>query len=100
MAEATHASAVHGGMEIQEQKSTSHQFLALSLWGTLYTIMVVALLTVAFAMGLGWFSGLGAYALIGVGAALALKMSGSWWVSVIGTTVVLGLGGLVSLFFG
>lgn len=100
MAEAAHASAAHGGMDIQEQKSTFHQFLTMCLWGTLHIMMVVALLTVAFAMNLGWFSGLAAYAVIGVGAALALKMNGSWWVFVIGTTVLLGLGGLVSLFFG
>ncbi len=100
MAESAHASAARGGMDIQEQKSTFQQFLALCLWGTLYVIMVVALLTVALAMGLGWFSGLAAFAAIGAGAGLMLKMSGSWWVSVIGATVVLGLGGLVSLFFG
>jgi hypothetical protein len=99
MAEAAHAGAPRGGMDIQDQKYTFHHFVVFCLWGTLQVIMIVALLTVAFAMGLGWFAGVAAYAAIGVAAGLFMRMSNSWWVLVIGTVVVLGAGGLVTLLF-
>lgn len=100
MAEAAHASAARGDMDIQDQKDTFRHFVALSLWGTLLVIMAVALLTVAFAMGLGWFAGLSAYVAIGVGAGLAIRMSGAWWVTVIGSAILLAGGGLIALLFG
>lgn len=99
MAEAAHAEAPRGGMDIRDQKETFHHFVVFCLWGTLHVIMIVALLTVAFAMGLGWFAGIAAYAVIGVAAGLFMRMSGSWWMLVIGTTVLLGAGGVVSLLF-
>ena len=99
MAEAAHAEAPRGGMDIHDQKETFHHFVAFSLWGTLLVIMLVALLTVAFAMNLGWFAGLTAYVVIGVAAGLFMRMSGSWWVLVIGTTVLAGAGGLIALLF-
>lgn len=89
----------HGDMDIHDQKSTFSHFLTFCLWGTLLVLMAVALLTVAFAMGFGWFPGVGAYAGLGVVAALALGMRSGWWMLVIGSTVLLGLGGLVSLLF-
>jgi hypothetical protein len=50
-------------------------------------------------MGFGWFAGLAAWAAIGVIAGLAMNMSGSWWVLVIGSTILFGAGGVFSLFF-
>ncbi len=99
MAEAAHAEAPRGAMNIQDQKETFHHFVAFSLWGTLLVIMLVALLTVAFAMNFGWFAGLAAWAVIGVVAGVLMRMSGSWWVLVIGSTIVMGAGGVFSLFF-
>lgn len=99
MAETAHGVSERGGMDIHDQKSTFHHFLVFALWGTLYTVMAVALLTVAFAMGYGWLAGVGTYAAIGVLAGLGLGMRGGWWGLVIGSTIVLALGGLVTLFF-
>jgi hypothetical protein len=99
MAEAAHAAPPRGEMNIQDQKDTFHHFLVFCLWGTLLTIMLVALLTVAFAMGFGWFAGLAAWAVIGVAVGLFVKMSGSWWVLLVGSTILLGAGGMFSLFF-
>lgn len=100
MGDTAHGATTRGGMDIHDQKSTFHHFLNISLWGTLVIIMSVALLTVAFAMGFGWMAGLGAYAAIGVIAGFALGMRGSWWALVIGSTIVLGLGGLIGMVFG
>lgn len=90
---------VSNAAEFHEHKLTFDHFLAFSLWGTVIIIMSVALLTVAFAMGFGWLAGVGAYAAIGVLVGLALGMRGAWWGLVIGSTVLLALGGLVSLLF-
>ncbi len=93
------ANFARGGMDIHGQKSTFSHFLGVSLWGTLLIIMGVALATLAFAMGLGWWAGLAAYGGIGVLAGLAVGMKSGWWMTVIGSTILLGLGGLVSLLF-
>lgn len=93
------ANFTRGDMDIHGQKSTFSHFLGVSLWGTLLIIMGVALATIAFAMNMGWFAGLAAYVVIGVVAGLALGMKSGWWMTLIGTTILLGLGGLVSLLF-
>lgn len=96
---AIEGAAERGAMDIQDQKSTFKHFLNISLWGTVYTTMAVALLTVAFAMGYGWFPGLSAYVAIGAVAGFALGMRGGWWALLIGSTIVLALGGFVTLLF-
>jgi hypothetical protein len=90
---------VSNAAEFREHKLTFDHFMAFSLWGTVHIIMSVALLTVAFAMNLGWLAGVGTYAVIGVLAGLALGMRGAWWGMVIGTTILLALGGFISLLF-
>ncbi len=50
--------------------------------------MLVALLTVAFAMGFGWFAGLAAFVGIGVVAGLFMRMSGSWWVLIVAVAIL------------
>jgi hypothetical protein len=89
------ASAEHGHMDIHEQQGTFHHFLLFSLWGTTLVLQFVALLTVAFAMGLGWWSGLAAYVVIGLGIGLFAKMSSAWWATLIAGAILLGLGGLI-----
>jgi Bacterial aa3 type cytochrome c oxidase subunit IV len=90
---------VSNSTEFREHKTTFDHFLAFSLWGTLLIIMSVAMFTVAFAMGLGWMTGVGVFLGIGVLAGLALGMGGAWWALVIITSILLALGGLVTLFF-
>ncbi|MGE3303906.1 MAG: aa3-type cytochrome c oxidase subunit IV [Hyphomonadaceae bacterium] len=99
MAGAAHADVERGQMDIHAQKETFHHFLMVCLWGTLLVIMSVALLTVAFAMNIGWLAGVGAYAVIGAAAGFLMRMSAGWWALVIGSTVLLGLGGLIALLF-
>jgi hypothetical protein len=89
------ASAGHGHMDIHEQQGTFHHFLLFSLWGTTLILQFVALFTVAFAMNLGWWSGMAAYVVIGAGIGLFAKMSSAWWATLIGSTILLGLGGLL-----
>jgi hypothetical protein len=95
MSEGAHAAADHGHMDIHDQKDTFHHFVLFALWGTLLVIMTVALLTVGLAMGLGWFAGLAVYFVIGAGAGLGIRMGAAWWATLLASTVLLGLGGLV-----
>lgn len=85
----------HGGMDIADQKNTFHGFLITSLWGSALIIMYVALFTLAFAIGAGWFAGLLAFAAIGVVVGLVFSMSGAWWAVLVAQLVLLGLGGAV-----
>ena len=90
-----HAAAGHGHMDVHEQKGTFDHFVMFALWGTLLVVMTVALLTVAFAMGAGWFAGLAAFFVIGAGAGLGVRMGAAWWATLIVTTVLLGIGGAI-----
>ena len=85
----------HGDMDIKDQKETFHGFLTASLWGGGQIIMFLALFTLAFAIGAGWFPGLAAFVLIGVGLGLGFKMSSVWWATLVAEVVLLGLGGLI-----
>ncbi|GAN00568.1 hypothetical protein U91I_04234 [alpha proteobacterium U9-1i] len=85
----------HGEMEIKDQKDTFHGFLTASLWLGGQIIMFIALFTLAFAIGAGWFPGLFAFLAIGVGLGLGFKMSSVWWATLVAEAVLLGVGGLV-----
>lgn len=85
----------HGDMDITDQKSAFHGFLVASIWGCGLTAQVVMLLTLAFAIGLGWFAGLAAFVAIGVAVGLIFKMNSVYWAVQVLLWVLLGLGGLI-----
>lgn len=85
----------HGGMEVADQKATFHGFLIATVWGCGLIAMSVALLTLAFAMGWGWWAGLAAYVVIGAAVGLVFKMGGAWWALLVATTVLFGVGGAI-----
>lgn len=87
--------AHHGDMDIQDQKATFHGFLTGTVWTCGQIAMGIALATLAFAIGAGWWAGLFAFVAIGVALGLLFKMSSVWWATLIAETVLLGFGGLV-----
>jgi hypothetical protein len=95
MSENAQVAAERGHMNINDQQATFHHFLHFVEWGVLLIAMGVALLTVALAMGYGWFAGLAVFFVIGAVGGVGLKMGGAWWASLIGLTVALGVGGLI-----
>jgi hypothetical protein len=100
MAEAAHASG--DGEDIlltQSRQETFGHFITATVWFTLHVVMAVALLTVAFALGAGWLAGVAVYAAIGVLAGLVLRLGGAYWALVIGSSILLALGGLVTFLF-
>lgn len=94
MAGALHSSS-HGDMDIADQKATYSGFLTASVWGVTLVLQTVALLTFAFAIGLGWWAGFTGVVVIGVGAGLIFKTSPAWWAVQVALFVLLGLGGLI-----
>ncbi|MBL8558684.1 MAG: aa3-type cytochrome c oxidase subunit IV [Hyphomonadaceae bacterium] len=85
----------HGNMDISDQRGTFHSFLVASLWGSTHVAQLVALLTLAFAMNLGWWPGFAAYVVIGVAVGLMFKQTSVFWAVQIASWVLLALGGLI-----
>jgi hypothetical protein len=93
-----HTSDYHPGeMDISEHKATFSGFMKITEWGSILTIAGVGLLVFAFAMGLGWWTGLIVYAVICVAAGLILKMGPAWWATTAVSVVLLGLGGAITM---
>ncbi|MBY0564347.1 MAG: aa3-type cytochrome c oxidase subunit IV [Hyphomonadaceae bacterium] len=84
-----------GDMDIQDQRDTFHGFLVATVWSSIHIVQWVALLTLAFAIGAGWWPGLAAYVAIGVVAGLVFRMSAVYWAAQIVQWVLLGLGGMI-----
>jgi len=85
----------HGDMDIKDQKDTFHGFMVATIWGCGWIAMSVALMVVAFAMNLGWWPGMAAFLVIGVGVGLIFQMSSTWWAVLVGTTILLVIGGAI-----
>jgi type IV secretory pathway VirB6-like protein len=88
-------SGAHGNMEISDQKATFHGFLMATVWGCGLVAQLVALLTLAFAIGAGWWPGFVALVLIGVALGLTFRLSGVYWAAQVALWVLLALGGLI-----
>lgn len=93
MAEATHDA--NGGMDITDQRQTFRGFLVASLWGGTLIVQTVALLTVGFAIGMGWWGGVIAFVVIGAVVGLLFKMSSTWWAMQVAFFVLMAIGGVV-----
>jgi hypothetical protein len=88
-----------GGMEIQDQRSTFDGFISATVWTCTLIAQWVALLTLAFAIGAGWWAGLGAYVGLGVAAGLIFRMPALYWAVQVASWVLLGLGGMIVAAF-
>jgi Bacterial aa3 type cytochrome c oxidase subunit IV len=85
----------HGNMDIQDQKSTFHGFLMASVWTCGLIAQAVGLLTLAFAIGAGWWPGFVVFVVVGAAVGLAFRLSGVYWAAQVALWVLLALGGLV-----
>ena len=85
----------HGGMDIQDQRATFSGFLTATVWTCGLIAQTVALLTLAFAIGAGWWAGLAAYVAIGVVIGLAFKLQGAWWAVLVASTGLMVVGGAI-----
>jgi hypothetical protein len=88
-------SEARGHMDIQDQKETFHSFLMATVWVGGLLAQAIALLTLAFAIGLGWWTGLVVVVIIGAALGTTFRLSGVYWAVQIALWVILGLGGLI-----
>ena len=88
-------SGAHGNMEISDQKATFHGFLMATVWACGLLVQLVSLLTLAFAIGAGWWAGFVVFVLVGVAVGTSFKLSGVYWAVQVALWVVLALGGLI-----
>jgi type IV secretory pathway VirB6-like protein len=92
-------SSAQGSMDIEDQRETFHGFLSSSLWIGSHIAQWVALLTLAFAIGDGWWSGWLVFVVIGIGVGIGFRMSGAYWAAQVAQWVLLGIGGLIVPMF-
>jgi len=85
----------HGTMDIRDQKETFHGFLIATVWTCGLLAQMVALLTLGFAIGAGFWAGFAVYVMIGIGVGMLFRLSGVYWAVQILTWVLLGVGGLI-----
>jgi type IV secretory pathway VirB6-like protein len=88
-------SGAQGNMDIQDQKETFHGFLMASVWTCGLIAQSVGLLTLAFAIGAGWWAGFVVFVVIGVALGASFKLSGVYWALQVALWVLLALGGLI-----
>lgn len=88
-------SGAHGNMDISDQKATFHGFMMATVWGCGLIAQSVGLLTLAFAIGAGWWAGFVVFVLVGVAVGAAFKLSGVYWATQVALWVLLALGGLI-----
>jgi hypothetical protein len=91
--------SAQSGMDISDQRETFHGFLVASLWIGGHIAQWVALLTLSFAIGGGWWMGWLVFVVIGVAIGLGFKMSGAYWAVQVAEWILLGLGGLIVPIF-
>lgn len=84
-------------MDMPAHRATFRGFLKATEWGAVFVAMLLALLVFAFAIGMGWWTGLIAWLVVGVAAGALLNMGGAWWAFVAVSTILLGVGGAVTM---
>jgi hypothetical protein len=91
-------------MEIAEQQRTFAGFLRVTVWASGLLAAFLVFLTLAFAVGAGWFPALAVAFVVGIVIGLGLGMKGAWYATVVGLTVLGGvigaLAAVVSAFTG
>ena len=95
--DATHGSDHGDTADLPAHRAMFSGFLKVTEWSLVGLAMLLALIVLAFAVGLGWWTGLMAWAVIGLVAGLLLNMGGAWWAVLVVSTIVLGVGGAVTM---
>jgi type IV secretory pathway VirB6-like protein len=83
------------GMDITDQRQTFSGFLTATVWSCGLIAQSVMLLTLAFAIGAGWWPGVLAFIAIGFVLGLVFRMGGAYWATQIALYVLLILGGII-----
>jgi hypothetical protein len=80
-----------GEMNVESQSKSFDGFMGLTKYGGAAIALTVIMPTLVFAVGMGWLSALVATIVLGVLIGVALKLKGIWYVSLIGTSVLVAI---------
>ncbi len=89
-----------GDMDIDGQSSTFSGFIVASVWSGAFIAMWVLFLTLALAVGTGWFTALFIATVVGALAGLFLKLGAGFQFAVAGQFALLAVGIIVVRFIG
>lgn len=95
------AAAQHGSddnMDMPAHRAMFSGFLRITEWFCVAMAMLLGLTVLAFAVGLGWWTGVIAWLVIGLAAGFLMNLGGAWWAFLGVSTVLLGIGGAVTMF--
>lgn len=84
-------------MDMPSHRAMFSGFLKVTEWFCVALAMMLALTVFAFAMGLGWWTGLIAWFVIGLAAGFLMGLGGAWWAFLGISTVLLGVGGAITI---
>ncbi len=95
--DATHGSDHGEATDLPAHRAMFSGFMKTAEWSVVGLAMLLALTVFAFAIGLGWWTGLIAWTVIGVAAGLLLNMGGVWWAVLAVSTILLAVGGAITM---
>jgi Bacterial aa3 type cytochrome c oxidase subunit IV len=84
-------------MDMPAHRAMFGGFIKAVEWSSVFLAMLLALTVLAFAAGLGWWTGLIAWAVVGVAGGLLLNLGAIWWALLAVSTVLLGIGGAITM---
>ena len=99
---ASHGDTDHGAadavMDLPAHRAMFAGFIKTTEWSIVGLAMLLGLIVLSFAAGLGWWTGLIAWVVIGAAAGALLNMGGVWWAVLAVSTVLLGVGGAITMW--
>ncbi len=88
-----------GQMDISAQRGMFEGSMKAGVSCTLITAYTVLFLTLAFGVGTGWFTALGAGIAVGLVGGVIMKQGPWYWLTLVALSVIAGItGGLIALF--
>ncbi|MDX2234974.1 MAG: aa3-type cytochrome c oxidase subunit IV [Hyphomonadaceae bacterium] len=84
-------------MDMPAHRGMFAGFIKAVEWSCAFIAMLLALTVFSFAMGLGWWTGLIAWVVVGVAAGALLGLGAVWWALLGVSTVLLAAGGAVTM---
>jgi hypothetical protein len=85
-------------MDMPAHRAMFGGFVKAVEWSCVGLAMLLALVVLAFAIGLGWWTGLIAWLVVGLAAGLLMKMGTAWWAFLGVSTVMLAIGGALTMW--
>jgi hypothetical protein len=94
---AAHGSETEDLMDMPAHRAMFSGFIRATEYFCVSLAMLLGLIVLAFAIGLGWWTGLIAWFVIGLAAGLLMGLGGGWWLWLGLSTVLLAVGGAVTM---